>query len=115
MQRIDHVVEDLLDEIRIELLRGGLRHLLLRAVGGHIVVVPHEHQRLVDRRLVFRVVQIAELVHLVEHRLLPLLVLLTEGLAAVERALTGGVVEVGVLRDADNGRALGDGQVLGVN
>ena len=52
--------------------------------------------------------------HLVEHRLLPLLVLLTEGLAAVERALTGGVVEVGVLRDADNGRALGDGQVLGV-
>lgn len=65
-------------------------------------------------RLVFRVVQIAELVHLVEHRLLPLLVLLTEGLAAVERALTGGVVEVGVLRDADNGRALGNGQVLGV-
>ena len=114
VQRVDHVVEDLLDEIRIELLRGGLRHLLLRAVGGHIVVVPHEHQRLVDRRLVFRVVQIAELVHLVEHRLLPLLVLLTEGLAAVERALTGGVVEVGVLRDADDGRALGDGQVLGV-
>ena len=52
--------------------------------------------------------------HLVEHGLLAILVLLAVGLPAVERAPAGGVVQGGILRDADDGRALRDGQVADV-
>ena len=111
-QIADDIVEDLLDKVGI--IGRVHRADLGFPAGGNIILVPDKHQLFVQRLLILRIVQIAQLVHLVEHGLLALLVLLAVGLPAVERALAGGVVQGGILRDADDGRALRDGQVADV-
>ena len=107
-QRRDHVAVDLLDEEGIQLLVRLDRVLRPLVELLDVVGVADEDHLLRLGLGILRVVEPAEVVHLAQHRQLTVAVLLPRPVAAQRVELPR------VLRDADDGRALGDGQILDV-
>ena len=99
------VVEHTLNKVGVILrARGGI-HPACNPRRRNKARVPGENERLDLRLLILFVADLAQLVHLIEHRELALLVLLAVPVAARR------VIFIGELRDADDGRGLGDRQL----